>query len=252
MTKLSINLNKVALLRNQRHVGYPSVTEAAQTVIAAGAHGVTVHPRPDERHIRRTDVYELATLLKEHPDVEYNIEGNPYPDYMQLCRDVRPTQATLVPDSPDAATSDNGWDVFAEAERLRPIIGELQTLGCRVSLFMNPDPSAMAQVANLGAERIEFYTGPWADAYGSASQAEVLAQYCEATSAALAEGLEINAGHDLTTENLPPFRDALAQLDEVSIGHAFTSDALWVGFAGAVEGFLNALQDQPARVREAV
>lgn len=241
MTNLSINLNKIALLRNQRHVGYPSVTKAAETVIAAGAHGITVHPRPDERHIRKTDVYELADLLKAHPDIEYNIEGNPYPDYMQLCRDVRPTQATLVPDAPDVATSDNGWDVFAEAERLRPIIGELQAMGCRVSLFMNPDPQAMAQVANLGADRIELYTGPWADAFGTPAEKEVLAQYGESAAAAVAAGLAINAGHDLTTENLPSFKAALPRLDEVSIGHAFTSDALWVGMEGSVKGFLSAL-----------
>lgn len=241
MTNLSINLNKIALLRNQRHVGYPSVTKAARTVIAAGAHGVTVHPRPDERHIRRTDVYELAEVVKDHPDIEYNIEGNPYPDYMQLCRDVRPHQATLVPDAPDVATSDNGWDVFAEAERLRPIIGELQSFGCRVSLFMNPDPAAMKQVANLGAERIELYTGPWADAFGTPAEKEVLAQYAESAAAAVAEGLQINAGHDLTTENIPAFKAALPRLDEVSIGHAFTSDALWMGIEASVKGFLAAL-----------
>lgn len=245
-TKLSINLNKIALLRNQRHVGYPSVIEAAKTAIAAGAHGVTVHPRPDERHIRRSDVYELAELLArpEYAHVEFNIEGNPFEDYMSLVRDVRPSQATLVPDAPDAETSDNGWDVVAEETRLRRLIGELKGLGVRVSLFMNPDPDAMARVAAVGADRIELYTGPWAEAYGTDAEDDVLARYVAAAEAAVAAGLAVNAGHDLTTANLPKLRRALPRLDEVSIGHAFTSDALWKGIDGSVKGFLAALADQ--------
>ena len=242
MTSLSINLNKIALLRNQRHVGYPDVVEAAKTVIGAGAHGITVHPRPDERHIRGHDVYDLAALLKDHPQVEFNIEGNPFENFMQFCEDTRPHQATLVPDLPGVATSDTGWDVEAEGERLRPIIDTLHGWGCRVSLFMNPLPDAMAKVAETGADRIELYTGPWADAFGTPAQAEVLEQYTAAARAAVDAGLLINAGHDLTTQNVGVFKAALPRLDEVSIGHAFTSDALWLGMAGSVKGFLNALE----------
>ncbi len=244
MTKLSINLNKVALLRNQRDVGYPSVTQAAETAIAAGAHGITVHPRPDERHIRRHDVFDTAAVVKAHPGVEFNIEGNPFDDYMALCHATRPDQATLVPDSPDAATSDNGWDVAASATRLLPIIQELQEWGCRVSLFMNPEPEAMTAVAAVGADRIELYTGPWAEAFGTPNEAAVLKQYRDAAEAAVQAGLGVNAGHDLTVENLPAFRRAMPRLDEVSIGHAVIADALWKGLSTAVGDFLTALTDE--------
>lgn len=238
MTKLSINVNKIALLRNQRHVGYPSVTRAAETAIAAGADGITVHPRPDERHIRASDVFELAELLADHPAVEYNIEGNPYQNFMRFCREVRPHQATLVPDAPGVATSDTGWDMSAEADRLRPIVAELKELGCRVALFMNPDPSAMAKVADVGADRIELYTGPYADDFAAGNASEMLALYVASAQAAVDAGLEINAGHDLTVENLGPLRAALPRLDEVSIGHAVVSDALWKGLDQAVKDFL--------------
>ncbi|NMM44626.1 pyridoxine 5'-phosphate synthase [Rhodospirillaceae bacterium KN72] len=257
-TKLSINLNKVALLRNQRHVGYPDPVLAGRTVLEAGAHGLTVHPRPDERHIRKTDVTALAALAREDrwkaKGVEFNIEGNPFDDYLSIVDRTRPDQATLVPDSPDAATSDNGWDVFAEEGRLRQVIATLKGLGCRVSLFMNatddPEP-AMRKAANLGADRVELYTGPYADAFSTRDRDAVLARYVKTAEAAVAAGLLINAGHDLTTENLPALVRALPRLDEVSIGHAFTSDALWMGLDGAVKAYLDALRPAAGASSEA-
>lgn len=258
-TKLSVNLNKVALLRNQRHVGYPCPVEAGRTILAAGAHGLTVHPRPDERHIRRQDVYDLADMLDKEghkaKGIEFNIEGNPFDDFMAICRDVRPDQATLVPDDPNAATSDNGWDVSNKAvrDRLAPIVRDLKDMGCRVSLFMNPEPDLMAYVAEVGADRIELYTGPYADAFETGTYQDVLADYAAAAKAADDLGLGVNAGHDLTTENLSAFKEAVPMLAEVSIGHAFTSDALWMGFSGAVEAYLSALgygNIQPLRMAQ--
>lgn len=248
-TKLSVNLNKVALLRNQRHVGYPSPVDAGRTILKAGAHGLTVHPRPDERHIRRSDVFDLSAMMGDEgwleKGIEFNIEGNPFDDYLTIVDRVRPAQATLVPDSPDAATSDNGWDVFAEEDRLRQVIATLKGLGCRVSLFMNATDdaqAAMRKTAELGADRVELYTGPYADAYGTEGQAAELARYVKTAQAAVDAGLLINAGHDLTTENLPTMVHALPRLDEVSIGHAFTADALWLGFDTTVAAYLTALR----------
>lgn len=258
-TKLSVNLNKVALLRNQRHVGYPCPADAGRTILAAGAHGLTVHPRPDERHIRRQDVYDLASMLQEEghkaKGVEFNIEGNPFDDFLALCRDVRPDQATLVPDDPAAATSDNGWDVDDKAVRdqLKPIISELKDMGCRVSLFMNPEPELMRHVADIGADRIELYTGPYADAFEAGAYEDILARYAAAAEAAHELGLGVNAGHDLTTQNLPAFKAAVPMLAEVSIGHAFTADALWLGFRAAVGAYLTALGHsniQPLRMAQ--
>lgn len=249
-TKLSVNLNKVALLRNQRHVGYPDPVAAGRTILDAGAHGLTVHPRPDERHIRRQDVYNIAAMLDEDgykaKGIEFNIEGNPFDDFMEICRDVRPDQATLVPDDPGAATSDNGWDT-GDAEiraRLKPIVATLKDMGCRVSLFMNPEPDLMPYVAEIGADRIELYTGPYADAFEADDYSGQLARYAEAAQAAHDLGLGINAGHDLTIPNLPAFKEAVPMLAEVSIGHAFTSDALWLGFHGTVKAYLQALEAQ--------
>lgn len=242
-TSLSVNLNKVALLRNQRDVGYPSVLEAARTCLRAGAHGVTVHPRPDERHIRRSDVTALAALLREEADdaIELNIEGNPFPDFMALVEEVRPAQATLVPDAPEAATSDAGWNIGREADRLAPIVRELKGMGCRVSLFVDADPSAMPLAAEVGADRVELYTGPYAHAFGGSAQPSVLAEYVRAAEAARACGLGVNAGHDLTLGNLPTLRRAMPWLAEVSIGHALVADALWLGLEPAVRAYLEAL-----------
>ncbi len=242
-TKLSVNLNKVALLRNQREVGYPSVTAIAELVIAAGAHGITVHPRPDERHIRRSDVYDLSELLRsdEFAHVELNIEGNPTPEFMALIEDVRPDQVTLVPDSPDQKTSDHGWDFAADGTRLVPVIESLHRLDTRVSTFVDPLEHAVQGAQAAGADRIELYTEPYAAAFASGEYDDVLAQYSKC--AALAEELDlgVNAGHDLTIENTRVLRAALPNLAEVSIGHAITADALEMGFAAAVQAYLDAL-----------
>jgi pyridoxine 5-phosphate synthase len=242
--KLSVNLNKVALLRNQRDVGYPSVLDAARMVAAAGAHGITVHPRPDERHIRRTDVLELAALIATElgPAIEYNIEGYPSDDFIELIRQVRPTQVTLVPDAPDQRTSDHGWDLKRDAGRLSDLIGALKESGARVSLFMDADPATIALAGTVGADRIELYTGPYAEAFVHGEAAMSLKRYAQAAEAAKAAGLGVNAGHDLNLDNLPAFCDALPQLAEVSIGHAITADALRLGFPAAVEAYLRAIR----------
>jgi len=242
-TKLSVNLNKVALLRNQRDVGYPSVTRTAELVIASGAHGITVHPRPDERHVRCADVYDLASLLGErHAGIELNIEGNPTDDLLALVLDVKPDQATLVPDSPDQRTSDHGWNFDADGERLRPIVAQLKAAGIRVSLFVDPVVADVGAAAATGADRIELYTEPYAAAHARGDYAEVLGEYVRCAEEAERLGLGVNAGHDLNLDNLPALRDALPMLAEVSIGHAITADALRIGFPGAVEAYLAALR----------
>ncbi|MFY9513026.1 MAG: pyridoxine 5'-phosphate synthase, partial [Rubrivivax sp.] len=176
-TKLSVNVNKVALLRNTRHLGIPSVVKAATLCLQAGADGITVHPRPDERHIRAQDVHELAALLRQWPQVEYNIEGNPFHNLMAFVRELRPQQCTLVPDSEGQFTSDHGWDIAADGERLRAVIAEAHSFGVRVSLFMDAVPEAMALARAVGADRVELYTEPYAEAHGTARQAEQLARF---------------------------------------------------------------------------
>jgi pyridoxine 5-phosphate synthase len=242
--KLSVNLNKVALLRNQRDVGYPSVLEAARMVVAAGAHGITVHPRPDERHVRQSDVHELAALIAAElgAAVEYNIEGYPGDDFIALVCAVRPTQVTLVPDAPDQKTSDHGWDLAREAGRLGGLIARVKESGARVSLFMDPDPATVGIAATVGADRIELYTGPYAEAFAEGEAAILLRRYAQTAEVASEAGLGINAGHDLNLDNLPPFCLALPQLAEVSIGHAITADALRIGFPAAVEAYLRAIR----------
>ncbi len=239
---LSVNVNKVALLRNTRHLGIPSVARAAQLCLEAGAQGITVHPRPDERHIRADDVRELAALMKAWPQAEYNIEGNPTQNLMAFIREVRPHQATFVPDSEDQFTSDHGWNLPADAERLRPLIAECRSLGVRVSLFMDPLPEAMPHVAALGAERIELYTETWASAFGTAREGEVLAGFTAAARAALAQGLAINAGHDLNRDNLTRFLREVPGVAEVSIGHALIADALELGYAETVRDYQRCIQ----------
>ena len=243
-TKLSVNLNKVALLRNQRDVGYPGVLDAARLVVHAGAHGITVHPRPDERHIRRTDVTELATLIRDvfPPAIEFNIEGYPTPEFIALIREVRPDQVTLVPDAPGQRTSDHGWDLDREGARLAPIIAELRASGARVSLFLDPEPAQISGVRQAGADRIELYTGPYAHAFGAPGAKMLLERYVRTAEAAAAAGLGVNAGHDLNLDNLPTFCQAIPQLAEVSIGHAITADALRIGFPAAVEAYLRAIR----------
>ncbi len=244
MTHLSVNLNKVALLRNARPLTIPSVVKMGEISIAAGAHGLTVHPRPDERHIRRTDVYDIATLLKKHPSIEYNIEGNPLESpFMEIIREVRPTQCTLVPDDLSQNTSDHGWNVAQDADKLKPIIAELNELGCRVSLFVDPDIDQIQRVPDLGCERIELYTEPYATAYRDGAGNESFELYRQAAACAQALGLGVNGGHDLNLENLPKFIE-IPNLLEVSIGHALTADALEMGFVGAVKAYLQVLSQK--------
>ena len=236
-TALSVNVNKVALVRNTRHLGIPSVLRAAQLCLEAGADGITVHPRPDERHIRAQDVYELAELLGQWPEAEFNIEGNPTHNLMEFIRQVRPHQATFVPDSVGQFTSDHGWNFPQDAERLEPLIQECRELGVRVSLFMDPLPEAMALARAVGADRVELYTEPYAAAYGTPQQSAQLARFAAAARAAQAAGLGVNAGHDLNRDNLGDFLRAVPGVLEVSIGHALVADALELGMAETVREY---------------
>lgn len=243
MTVLSVNLNKVALLRNARDIGIPSVIEAAEIAIQAGAGGITVHPRPDQRHIRPTDVYELAEMLK----VEFNIEGNPfsakeedYPGFIPLVRQVKPAQCTLVPDDPNQKTSDHGWDLKRDGDRLIPIISELKDVGVRVSLFIDPDKEQIKRAPETGTDRIELYTEEYARAYERGNVETVFDQYQQAAGLAQKLGLGINAGHDLNLENLAKFC-SIPDILEVSIGHAITADALKMGLGNAVKAYCDLL-----------
>jgi pyridoxine 5-phosphate synthase len=245
-TNLSVNLNKVALVRNTRHLGIPSVTRAATLCLQAGAAGITVHPRPDARHIRAQDVLDLAALLQAWPDREFNVEGNPFHNLMDCVHDLRERglpvhQVTFVPDSEGQFTSDHGWMFPADAARLQPLIADAHALGLRVSLFMDADPGAMAAVKAVGADRIELYTEPYAAAWGSAEQGTQLARFAVAAQAALDVGLGVNAGHDLNLHNLAAFAQQVPGLQEVSIGHAFVADALEQGYAAAVSAYLACL-----------
>jgi pyridoxine 5-phosphate synthase len=241
-TALSVNLNKVALVRNTRHLGIPSVTRAATLCLQAGAHGITVHPRPDARHIRADDVYALHSLLKKDwPAAEFNIEGNPFHNLMDFVRELRPQQCTFVPDSEGQFTSDHGWNLAADAERVRPLIAEAKSLGVRVSLFMDADAAAMPLARAVGADRVELYTEPYAAAWGSGTQKGVLRQFAEAAQAARAAGLGVNAGHDLNRANLADFLRAAPAVQEVSIGHALIADALELGYAETVRQYLAAI-----------
>jgi pyridoxine 5-phosphate synthase len=241
VTRLSVNMNKVALLRNQRTLGIPGVVRFAKIALDAGAHGITVHPRPDERHIRAQDVHDLAALLSDYPRAELNIEGNPFENALELVRVVRPHQFTMVPDDPGAVTSDHGWDLDRDALRVQPIIAEVKALGVRTSLFMDPNPQSMCAAARIGAERVELYTEPYAKAFGSATQPAELARYAETARAAAQAGLGVNAGHDLNQQNLPVFLATVPRVLEVSIGHALTAEALEEGFAQTVRNYLAAI-----------
>ncbi len=244
ITALSVNLNKVALLRNQRDLTYPSVTGMARIILGAGAAGITVHPRPDERHIRRSDVYDLAAMLAdEYSDnadkwVEFNIEGNPTPDFLDLVEEIRPDQVTLVPDAPDQNTSDHGWDIPAHADELKDIIARLHGHDARVSLFVDDDPRMAEPAREVGADRVELYTGPYHFAYMDGRAAESLQSFVATADAMRAVGLGLNAGHDLNLNNLPGFLHAIPDIEEVSIGHAITADALLMGMDAAVHAYL--------------
>ena len=246
-TALSVNLNKVALVRNTRHLGIPSVTRAATLCLQAGASGITVHPRPDARHIRASDVLDLAQLMQEWPDREFNIEGNPFHNLMDcvgelIARKLPVHQVTFVPDGEGQFTSDHGWTFPQDAQRLRPLIAQCHTWGLRVSLFMDAEPAAMAAAREVGADRVELYTEPYAAAWGQAQQAAQLARFAAAAQAALDVGLGVNAGHDLNLHNLRAFAQQVPGLREVSIGHALIGDALDQGYAAAVQAYLRCLQ----------
>jgi pyridoxine 5-phosphate synthase len=240
MTKLSVNVNKVATLRNTRpNLNIPSIVHCARICLEAGAHGITVHPRPDQRHIRPGDVDDLVVLLRDYPGRELNIEGNPFIDYMGIVEKARPTQATLVPDSTDALTSDHGWNLEKDAARLRPIVRELRSTGARVSLFMDPVPEAMDRAKDVGADRVELYTEPYAAAFARSETGAVNA-YAAAATRAHELGLMVNAGHDLNLHNLSPFLRAVPGVAEVSIGHALVADALELGLSETVRRYLAA------------
>ena len=251
MTLLSVNVNKIAVLRNSRGGGEPDVVRAARACLAAGAHGITVHPRPDARHVRADDVRALAALTREH-DVELNLEGNPfapprpgYPGFAALCAQARPAQATLVPDSDGQVTSDHGFDFTADLAPLRDSVAELQALGCRVSLFVDAGDPRIEAAAAVGADRIELYTGPYAAAHQAGDARAALAACADSARRARDVGLGVNAGHDLSQANLGTFLAGVAGVLEVSIGHALIGEALYDGLAATVRGYLGILASAP-------
>ena len=238
MTKLSVNINKIATLRNARGENRPDVLAFALDCERFGAQGITVHPRPDERHIRRSDV----SLLKEAISTEFNIEGNPTEEFMELVLRTRPTQATLVPDAPDALTSSAGWDIIANEEFLRGIVARLKEAGIRSSIFVDADARQLAKAKEIGADRVELYTKPYADLYPQDPE-KAVAPFIAASAEAKRLGLGLNAGHDLSLENLAYFHKALPHLYEVSIGHAIVCDALYLGIEETIARYRDALTD---------
>lgn len=244
--RLSVNLNKVAVLRNSRGGGEPDMLRAARTCLDAGAHGLTVHPRPDARHARHDDVLALAGLCQAR-GVEFNLEGNPfaapregYAGFLRLCELARPAQATLVPDGDAQLTSDHGFDFARDAEALAPLVAALKRLGCRVSLFADAGAD-VASAAAIGADRIELYTGPYAEAFAAGRHDAALADFVATARAAQAAGLGVNAGHDLSQANLAAFLAAVPAVEEVSIGHALIGEALYEGLSGTVRRYLDIL-----------
>lgn len=241
-TALSVNLNAIAYLRNRRDLSWPSVTRLARAVLDAGAAGITVHPRPDQRHIRFTDVADLSQLIRDYPGREFNIEGYPTPDFLDLVAEAKADQATFVPDSPEQATSDHGWDIPNARDVLVPAIARMHALGIRVSLFIDADPAMAIAAAEIGVERVELYTASYCAAFGTPDEERVLAGFAATARAAQEHGLAVNAGHDLTLENLPAFQKAVPGVAEVSIGHAITADALLYGFPEATRLYIAALE----------
>jgi len=248
MARLSVNLNKIALLRNSRRTGVPDLRRFGLLALQAGAQGLTVHPRPDERHIRATDVTMLAELMRPfRPAKEFNIEGYPDDRFMRIMQDHRPEQATLVPDAPTAFTSEEGWKLDpAEAALATPAIAALKALGCRVILFIDPDPSVVDRVRQAGADGVEIYTGGYAAAFRDGRHPPILQRIGETAARAQSAGLVVNAGHDLNLPNIPPLMHAVPFLAEASIGHELTADALEKGFAATVAAYAKALDGQTA------
>jgi pyridoxine 5-phosphate synthase len=246
MIRLSVNVNKIATLRNARGGQIPSVVEAARTCIAAGCHGITVHPRPDARHITFQDVFDLAAMMT----VEFNIEGYPTAEFIDLVMRVRPTQVTLVPDPPGVLTSSAGWNLAAgAADWLGDLLAMFRDAGIRTSLFLETDAAQIKRAQQLGADRIELYTGPYAHAFGTPAGKKVLAAHREAARLARKIGLGVNAGHDLDLKNIPAYAKAVKGLQEVSIGHALISDALYMGLTRTVKAYLKALGSKPQSVK---
>ena len=242
--KLSVNVNAVAYLRNRRDVPWPDLIHLGRIALQAGAVGLTVHPRPDERHVRRADVPLLRDLIRnEFPGREYNIEGYPDEAFLKLCEASKPDQVTLVPDSPGQGTSDHGWNCTAQAKLLMPIAARLKAQGMRVAIFVDPDPAQPAAAKAVGADRIEIYTGPYGGATQPAEVAREFERVVATGRAAAACGIELNAGHDLTRANLPALVKALPNLKEVSIGHAIIADAMELGLAETVRLFREAIGD---------
>lgn len=240
--KLSVNVNAIAMLRNRRDLPWPSVTGLGRIALAAGAHGLTVHPRPDQRHIRFSDLPEIRALIDdEFPKAEFNIEGYPSEDFLELVERHQPEQVTLVPDDPSQATSDHGWDFVGQASLLKPVVARLKKGGFRVSLFADADPTGVSAARDTGADRIELFTGPYGACFDDSSKAakelEMLGKTAEA---ALAAGLAVNAGHDLVVDNLLQLMRRIPGLAEVSIGHGLTADALEHGMAGTIKRYLKA------------
>jgi pyridoxine 5-phosphate synthase len=244
---LSVNLNKVALLRNARRGSNPSVVQAAAVCLAEGAGGITVHPRPDARHTRATDVAELAELVKSTPAAEFNVEGNPTPSFLKLVRATKPTQCTLVPDLPHALTSDHGWDLEVHCRELAPIVDQLRNAGIRVSLFLEPKPDHVERAKALGADRVELYTESYARLYGTENEAYELRRFATAAEKANELGIGVNAGHDLNLDNLSAFCALVPHVLEVSIGHSFVAYSLEVGSRHAVRDYLGALSSVERR-----
>jgi len=244
VTKLSVNINKIATLRNTRTLGIPSVERFSAIALEAGAHGITVHPRPDQRHIVSEDVAKVAAVVARFPGAEYNIEGNPFHGLLEHCEQVRPTQATLVPDAREAFTSNHGWNLVElgppQRQALARAIQTLHAAGCRVSLFVDPVVEMMPLARDVGADRVELYTEPYAAAALAGRAGPAIATYARAAEAALRAGLGVNAGHDLNLDNLPAFLREVKGVDEVSIGHALIADALELGFAETVRRYLTA------------
>ena len=237
MTRLSVNVNKIALLRNSRGRDYPGVTDFARRVIGLGVRGITVHPRPDERHIRRGDVYDLREMLADYPDVEFNIEGFPSPDFLALVEQVKPDQCTLVPDAPDQITSDHGWDIPANLALLQEVTSRLRNAGVRSSLFLDPSAAMAEHAPAAGCDCVELYTEEYAQAFGGKEENEVLARYRATAARATDLGIGVNAGHDLNLDNLARFLE-IENVLEVSIGHALIVECLEQGVEQVISRYL--------------
>jgi pyridoxine 5-phosphate synthase len=243
MTKLSVNLNKIALLRNSRDSDFPNLLDFANLCVNAGVHGLTIHPRPDQRHARYADVYNLAALVAEKNNIELNIEGNPTDKFLQVVLEARPTQCTLVPDDPNQLTSDHGWDINKHGQRLKEIVGQLKEAGIRSSIFIDPDPEQIGLALGTDTDRIELYTESYARAFGGNNEQTIFEQFHEAARVAQELDIGVNAGHDLNQENLAKFL-TIPDVLEVSIGHALTVESLLSGLEKTIKNYLSIMNPE--------